>query len=119
MESKTTTLHYTQIFREDLISRILPIRENKSSWKLILAKINPNKVITELWHNKGVLRAWISWETETSYVSVMTSLDVISDVRYIKGIHGDKHKLYGDNQDELMMGDGGRAPNEGWRATNE
>ena len=43
----------------------------------------------------------------------MTSLDVISDVRYIKGIHGDKHKLYGDNQDVLMMGDGGRAPKEG------
>ena len=43
----------------------------------------------------------------------MTSLDVISDFRYIKLIPGDKHKLYGFNQDELIMGDGERAPNEG------
>ena len=52
-------------------------------------------------------------ETETSYVSVMTSLDLISDVRYIKLIPGDKYKLFGFNQDELMTGDVERAPNEG------
>ena len=50
-----------QIFREDLISRTLPIRENKSSRKLILAKINPNKVVRDIVNKQFTTQHFLSF----------------------------------------------------------